>query len=80
MGDYIVDFICLDKRLVIELDGSQHGDNAQRRHDERRDAWLESVGFRVVRYWNADIFTNLDGVLDEILKYLRDPTVGSPPP
>ena len=64
LGPYIVDFALLEPAVVIELDGSQHADNAA---DIVRDAWLADHGFRVLRFWNADVFQNLDGVLDEIL-------------
>jgi very-short-patch-repair endonuclease len=56
---YIVDFICLSERLIIELDGSQHADSA---HDAKRDAYLRSQGFRIIRVWNNDLFTNEEGV------------------
>jgi very-short-patch-repair endonuclease len=54
IGPYIVDFVCYERRLVIELDGSQHAEN---RRDERRDAWLRSRGFEVMRFWNNDVLT-----------------------
>ena len=65
LGTYIVDFICLEKRLIIELDGSQH--LQQRDYDENRDEWLVEQGFRVLRFWNNEVFTNTEGVLMEIL-------------
>ncbi len=61
---YIVDFACLSIRLVIELDGGQHDANAEA--DARRTAWLESQGYRVLRFWNNEVFENLDGVLHTI--------------
>jgi very-short-patch-repair endonuclease len=61
---YIVDFACLSIRLVIELDGGQHDANAEQ--DARRTAWLESQGYRVLRFWNNEVFENLDGVLHMI--------------
>lgn len=59
IGPYIVDFLCPAQRLVVEVDGEQHNDNA---HDERRDAWLREKGYRVLRFWNLDVLTNIDGV------------------
>src|SRR4029079_12797034 len=59
LGPYIADFVCQECRLIIEADGGQHADNAS---DARRTAFLESVGYRVLRFWNNDILTNLDGV------------------
>ena len=55
---YIVDFLCPEKRLIIEVDGGQHTPE----HDARRTAYLESQGFRVIRFWNNDVLQNLDGV------------------
>jgi len=80
IGDYIVDFICLEQKLIIELDGEQHAMQPQKDHDEKRDAWLESRGYRVVRYWNHEIYKNLHGVLTEVSTYLCDPSYGPPPP
>jgi very-short-patch-repair endonuclease len=65
---YIADFICLSERLIIELDGYQHSDN---RADLRRDAYLRSQGFRIIRIWNNDLFTNEEGVGELILSVLR---------
>ena|SRR5271167_326334 len=67
IGRYIVDFACTEYRLVIELDGSQHADNAA---DARRTAWLESQGWRMVRFWNNDVLGNIDGVIEAVLEAL----------
>ena len=61
IGRYIVDFVCFDAKLVVELDGGQHVDAAGT--DAERDAWLNSEGFKVLRFWNNDVLSNLDGVL-----------------
>jgi hypothetical protein len=53
-------------RLVIEVDGSQHGDDANRAHDEARTRWFASKGYRVVRVWNNDVSRNIEGVLEAI--------------
>jgi very-short-patch-repair endonuclease len=66
IGPYIADFACMAAKLVIEVDGSQHGEDTQRLRDSVRTAWLEAEGFRVLRYWNNDVLKNIDGVLDEI--------------
>ncbi|TMJ05146.1 MAG: endonuclease domain-containing protein [Alphaproteobacteria bacterium] len=66
IGPYVADFACLASRLVIEIDGSQHGDEPNRLRDENRTRWLESEGYRVVRFWNNDITQNPAGVLDLI--------------
>ena len=68
---YIVDFACLSWRLIIEADGGQHAENVQ---DERRDAYLRAQGFRVVRFWNNEIFTNEDGVTERIFELLNAPS------
>ena len=66
---YIVDFVCIDKRLVIELDGGQHASTAEA--DERRTKFLEQKGFRVVRFWNNDALGNTESVLERILELLN---------
>jgi very-short-patch-repair endonuclease len=68
-GPYILDFVCFERRLVIEVDGGQHNGSAS---DEVRDAWLRAERFRVLRVWNNEVLTNLDGVLLEIERALRD--------
>ncbi len=68
IGGYIVDFICLDEKLIIETDGSQHADNPE---DGRRDRRLAELGYTVLRFWNDDVLTNPDGVALEILHRTR---------
>ena len=70
IGPYIVDFCCFDRRLVIELDGGQHHKSD---YDAERDAFLKSVGFRVLRFWNPDWFKERDAVLTSIWTALRPP-------
>jgi len=67
---YIVDFVCLRHRLVIEVDGGQHNFDAHRARDLRRDLRLNADGFRVLRFWNSDVDENLSGVLECILEVL----------
>jgi very-short-patch-repair endonuclease len=67
LGPYIVDFVCLAQKLVIEVDGGQHADDAR---DMIRDAWFRSRGFRVLRFWNAEVMGNSDGVLHAIAEAL----------
>ena len=66
IGPYVCDFACLAARLVIELDGSQHNTDAYRAKDERRTRWLESEGYRVIRFWNNDLAHNMEGVLETV--------------
>jgi very-short-patch-repair endonuclease len=68
IGRYIVDFACLEARLVIEVDGSQH---AESRADKERDAWLRSQNFRALRFWNNDVLHNQDGVIQLVLEMLE---------
>ena len=67
IGPYIVDFICDEARLVIEVDGVTHSDDHQIIYDEKRTRYLESLGYRVFRCYNTDVYQNLDGVLEGIL-------------
>jgi len=66
IGPYIADFACLASRLIIEVDGSQHGEEPIKSRDDERTRWLESEGYRVIRFWNNDITQNPAGVLDVI--------------
>ncbi len=63
IGNYVVDFVCLESRLIIEIDGGQHSES---KRDAARDAWLRSQGFSVLRFWNNDVLSNTDGVLERI--------------
>jgi len=63
IGPFIVDFISHKHNLVLELDGGQHNES---KHDARRDAWLRSRGYCVLRFWNSDVLDNQDGVLELI--------------
>ncbi len=68
IGEYIVDFVSFDKKLIVELDGSQHAEN--RESDIKRDQWLASQGFKVLRFWNNEILGNTEGVLELIMKHV----------
>ncbi len=81
IGPYIVDFACQQQKLIIELDGDSHGETRQKYHDANRTRYLESAGYRVLRFWNIDLFENGESVLDVILQALRNthtPTLPSP--
>ncbi len=67
IGACVVDFACRSARIVIELDGGQHADNAA---DDARTQVIEAHGYRVIRFWNNDVLTNTDGVLTVILQEL----------
>ncbi|WP_170316013.1 endonuclease domain-containing protein [Microvirga calopogonii] len=66
IGPYVADFACLKARLVIELDGGHHSQDDVAAKDEARTQWLEKEGYRVVRFWNAELSQNMPGVLDSI--------------
>ncbi len=70
IGEYIVDFVCLEKRLVIEVDGSIHNQPEQIEHDKKRTEWLESKGFRIVRYSNRQIVNDILNSAESIRKEL----------
>jgi very-short-patch-repair endonuclease len=70
IGPFIGDFVCQDRKLVVEANGSQHADSD---YDARRDAYLKSKGYNVLRFWNNEITGNLDAVLDLILAALTLP-------
>ena len=72
---YVVDFVCLERRLIVELDGGQHIEEAQK--DEVRTKWLQNQGFKVLRFWNHDVFKNIEGILEEIERNLT-PTLTLP--
>jgi len=71
---YIVDFVSFGARLVIEIDGGQHGIEAGVRSDRERDAFLRSRGFNILRFWNSDVDRNLNGVVESIMHALNSPT------
>jgi len=60
IGPYIVDFVCLEKKLVVEVDGGQH--SKQKASDDRRDSWLRSEGLTILRFWDHEVLTQLDDV------------------
>jgi len=62
MGKFIADFVCHECKIVVEVDGGQHGNEA----DELRDRWFRAAGYRVLRFWNNDVMRNPDGVLEAI--------------
>ena len=66
IGDYIVDFICLKQRLIIEIDGGYHNDIVQQQEDRIRQNWLESMGYKVLRFTNEDIFHDIESVITNI--------------
>jgi very-short-patch-repair endonuclease len=78
LGVYIVDFVCLQKRLIIELDSGQHAQEAN--YDAGRDAWLRDQGFTILRFWNNDVLKNIDGVMTMIRTKLQGTPYLNPSP
>jgi very-short-patch-repair endonuclease len=74
-ANYVADFVHPKSRLIIELDGSQHADQAA--YDERRTRFFESQGYRVIRFWNNEVFENMDGVLTAIYHAVSHPLPGA---
>ena len=66
IGPYIVDFVCFDKKLVLEIDGGQHNEENARKSDQGRNAWLEDRGYRILRFWNTEVLVNMEGVWEAI--------------
>ena len=70
MGNYIVDFVCVTPKLIIEADGGQHAEQAE--YDQARSLYLNGLGFTVLRFWNDEILRQTDEVLAEILRVLQE--------
>jgi len=68
IGPYIADFCCTEAKLVVELDGGQHA--VQRHEDQKRTEYIESQGYRVLRFWDNEALTNTEGVLQRIVEAL----------
>ena len=77
IGNYIVDFVCMDKMLVIELDGGQHAEQIE--YDKNRSEYLESLGYQVLRFWNNEVLENKEAVYDSIVRALTTPHPNPPP-
>lgn len=69
IGPFFVDFVCLEAKLLIEVDGSQHADREEQ--DERRSAFLRANGYRVLRFWNFGVMSDVDSVVERIAEVLR---------
>ena len=66
IGNFIVDFVSYKNKLVIEVDGNPHREKETKTYDERRTAWLQSEGFRVIRFWNNEILDSIEDVIKKI--------------
>jgi very-short-patch-repair endonuclease len=66
IGTYIVDFVCFEKKIIVELDGGQHAQQEEMQKDSIRDQWFEAQGYKVLRFWDNEVLTNIRGVLEVI--------------
>jgi len=73
IGKYIVDFVCFEKKLVIELDGSGHNGAEQILYDVNRDEFLKGLGYTILRFWNNEIYKNIDGIIEKIFEAVNNP-------
>jgi very-short-patch-repair endonuclease len=78
IGKYIVDFVCYEKRIIVEVDGGQHSANKAKDHE--RDNWFRSEGFKVMRFWNHEVLTQTDTVLTAIMMNCFETPSPSPSP
>jgi len=69
VGKYIVDFVCFEKKLIIEVDGGHHAENNET--EKKRTQWLNDKGYTIIRFWNNEVLQNCTGVLEEILNYCQ---------
>jgi very-short-patch-repair endonuclease len=76
LGAYVVDFLCIEAMLIIELDGGQHSPDA----DAPRSAWLASRGYGLLRFWNHEVVENIEGVVLTIMNALKKKTLTQPSP
>lgn len=78
IGNYIVNFVCFEKRLIVEVAGGQHAE--QTRYDAERDDWLRAQGFVVLRFWNNEVVDNIEGVTEKIYQSLQSTPFLNPSP
>ena len=81
IGGYIVDFICREEKIIVEIDGGEHNQNENIKYDKNRNKYLENLGYKVVRFWNNEIDDNIEGVyrkLQEIFMIKTAPTLTLP--
>ena len=80
IGKFFADFCCLMARLMIEIDGGQHADEAQAAYDQQRTEHVRALGFKVIRFWNEEIFKEPERVLEQIYEALTDKETAEPSP
>ena len=72
VGSYVVDFVCQEKRIVIEVDGGQH--STERKRDNERDKWLKGQGYKVLRFWNNEVSANIEGSIKSNTRLFESPS------
>ena len=72
IGNYVVDFLCPEKKLIIELDGGQHNEDKNIAYDNERTKYLNNFGYKVIRFWDNDVFKNMKDVLEKIYEELEN--------
>ena len=72
IGNYIVDFACRQKKIIIELDGGQHNEDENIVYDTKRTKYFENLGYKVIRFWNNEIDNNIEGVYERLLEFVSD--------
>jgi very-short-patch-repair endonuclease len=70
--NYIADFACRSKKLIIEIDGGQHNEDKNIIYDDKRTKFLESLGYKIIRFWNNEIDDNLEGVYERLLEFIKE--------
>ena len=80
IGTYVVDFVSLEKRIIIDIDGGQHDKEVTRRSDEARTRWLRERQYEVLRFWNDEVLNNLEGALEAIAVAVGEESLSSPSP
>jgi very-short-patch-repair endonuclease len=71
-GRYIADFVCHERRIIVEVDGGQHGINREK--DMERDGWFKGQGYTVLRFWNNEVLNNIEGVLEVVRRECLSPS------
>ncbi len=71
MGSYIVDFICKEAKIIVEIDGGQHNELDNIKADNERTKYLEQLGYKVVRFWNNEVYENIEGVIKKLEQEIK---------
>ena len=71
IGDYIVDFICKDAKIIIEIDGGQHNEPENIEYDKSRTEYLNTLGYKIIRFWNNEIYENIEGAILRLKKEIN---------